>query len=110
MGEPGGGSGSAMAGASEPGGAIETAIERARARRLRRARGTADEPARTARPGGRQMGEPVGGSGSAMAGDSEPVGAIETAVERRRSPRSPLVVRVSYSTVDALFTEFTRNI
>jgi len=56
------------------------------------------------------MGEPVGGSGSAMAGDSEPVGAIETAVERRRSPRSPLVVRVSYSTVDALFTEFTRNI
>ena len=35
---------------------------------------------------------------------------IETRVERRRSPRSPLVVRVSYSTVDALFSEFTRNI
>ena len=57
------------------------------------------------------MSEPVGGSGSAVAGDSAPVGGvIETAVERRRSPRSPLVVRVSYSTVDALFTEFTRNI
>jgi uncharacterized protein (TIGR02266 family) len=35
---------------------------------------------------------------------------IETEVERRRSPRSPLIVRVSYSTVDALFSEFTRNI
>lgn len=31
-------------------------------------------------------------------------------VERRRSARAPLVVRVSYSTIDALFSEFTRNI
>jgi uncharacterized protein (TIGR02266 family) len=35
---------------------------------------------------------------------------VETHVERRRSPRAPLVVRVSYATVDALFSEFTRNI
>jgi uncharacterized protein (TIGR02266 family) len=58
------------------------------------------------------MGEPVGGSGAAFAGD-EPdpiVGVIETEVERRRSPRSPMVVRVAYSTVDALFSEFSRNI
>lgn len=34
----------------------------------------------------------------------------EAEVERRRSPRAPLVVRVSYSTIDALFSEFTRNI
>lgn len=57
------------------------------------------------------MGEPVGGSEPAFADESEPVaGAIETEVERRRSPRSPLVVRVAYSTVDALFSEFSRNI
>jgi type IV pilus assembly protein PilZ len=35
---------------------------------------------------------------------------IETEMERRRSPRSALVVRVNYSTVDALFSEFTQNI
>jgi uncharacterized protein (TIGR02266 family) len=35
---------------------------------------------------------------------------IEIETERRRSPRSPLVVRVAYSTVDALFTEFTKNV
>ena len=34
----------------------------------------------------------------------------EAQVERRQSPRSPLVVRVAYSTVDALFSEFTRNV
>jgi uncharacterized protein (TIGR02266 family) len=34
----------------------------------------------------------------------------EAEVERRRSARAPLVVRVSYSTIDALFSEFTRNI
>lgn len=57
------------------------------------------------------MGEPIAGSEPALTDDSEPiVDAIETAVERRRSPRSPLVVRVSYSTVDALFSEFSRNI
>jgi uncharacterized protein (TIGR02266 family) len=57
------------------------------------------------------MGEPVGGSEPAFADESEPiVGVIETEVDRRRSPRSPMVVRVSYSTVDALFSEFSRNI
>ena len=34
----------------------------------------------------------------------------EAQVERRHSPRSPLVVRVAYSTIDALFSEFTRNV
>ena len=34
----------------------------------------------------------------------------EAEVERRHSPRAPLVVRVVYSTVDALFSEFTRNV
>jgi uncharacterized protein (TIGR02266 family) len=34
----------------------------------------------------------------------------ETEVERRRSPRAPLVIRIAYSTVDALFSEFTRNV
>ncbi|HTY18793.1 MAG TPA: TIGR02266 family protein [Myxococcota bacterium] len=42
-------------------------------------------------------------------GDSKTV-EIETQIERRRSPRSPLLVRVCYSTVDALFSEFTRNV
>jgi uncharacterized protein (TIGR02266 family) len=57
------------------------------------------------------MGEPIGGSEPAFAGGSEPiVNAIETEVERRRAPRSPLVIRVAYSTVDALFSEFSRNI
>lgn len=32
------------------------------------------------------------------------------AVERRRSDRAPVVVRTEYSTVDALFSDFTRNI
>ena len=36
--------------------------------------------------------------------------AIEILQERRRSARAPLVVRVDYSSVDALFSEFTRNI
>ena len=46
----------------------------------------------------------------------EPVGKIEgnreyrTEVEQRRTPRAPLVVRVAYSTIDALFSEFTRNV
>ena len=34
----------------------------------------------------------------------------EAEVEHRRSPRAPLVVRIAYSTVDALFSEFTRNV
>jgi type IV pilus assembly protein PilZ len=32
------------------------------------------------------------------------------AVERRRSERAPVVVQIEYSTVDALFSDFTRNI
>jgi uncharacterized protein (TIGR02266 family) len=36
--------------------------------------------------------------------------AVRTRVERRRSPRSPLEVRVDYTTVDAFFSEFTRDI
>lgn len=35
---------------------------------------------------------------------------IEIETERRRTPRSPMVVRVAYATVDALFSEFTRNV
>ena len=35
---------------------------------------------------------------------------IETLVERRRAPRAPIVVRVEYATVDALFSDFTRDI
>lgn len=34
----------------------------------------------------------------------------DTTAERRRTPRSAMVVRVAYSTVDALFSEFTRNV
>ena len=30
--------------------------------------------------------------------------------ERRRAPRTPLTLRVDYSTVDELFSEFTRNV
>jgi uncharacterized protein (TIGR02266 family) len=33
-----------------------------------------------------------------------------TAVERRRSERAPVTVRIEYATVDALFSDFTRNI
>jgi uncharacterized protein (TIGR02266 family) len=32
------------------------------------------------------------------------------AVERRRSQRAPVTVRIEYATVDALFSDFTRNI
>jgi type IV pilus assembly protein PilZ len=32
------------------------------------------------------------------------------AVERRRTERAPVVVRIEYATVDALFSDFTRNI
>jgi type IV pilus assembly protein PilZ len=35
---------------------------------------------------------------------------VLTTVERRLSPRAPVTVRVDYSTVDAMFSEFTRNI
>ena len=35
---------------------------------------------------------------------------VETTVERRQSHRAPVTVRVTYSTVDAMFSEFTRNI
>jgi uncharacterized protein (TIGR02266 family) len=58
------------------------------------------------------MTEPAGSMHAASAAEAEADegNGIETSVERRRSPRSALVVRVSYSTVDALFSEFTRNI
>ena len=35
---------------------------------------------------------------------------VETTVERRRAPRAPVTVRIAYGTVDAMFSEFTRNI
>lgn len=55
--------------------------------------------------GEQQTRDPVPGETRADARDDI---AIET--ERRRAPRSPLVVRVAYATVDALFSEFTRNV
>jgi uncharacterized protein (TIGR02266 family) len=45
-----------------------------------------------------------------MNGPERPAPEIETLVERRRTDREPLVVRVAYATVDALFSEFSRNI
>jgi len=41
---------------------------------------------------------------------AEQVPGVRTVVERRRSERTPIVVRIEYETVDALFSEFTRNI
>ena len=35
---------------------------------------------------------------------------IETTVERRRAARAPVTVRIHYATVDAMFSEFTRNV
>jgi uncharacterized protein (TIGR02266 family) len=43
-----------------------------------------------------------------MAGRTHP--ETRAAVERRRSERAPVVVQIEYSTVDALFSDFTRNI
>jgi uncharacterized protein (TIGR02266 family) len=37
-------------------------------------------------------------------------GDVRTVVERRRSIRAPVVVRIEYATIDALFSDFTRNI
>jgi len=48
------------------------------------------------------MGEPV----EKIDGNRE----YRAEVERRRTRRAPLVVRVAYSTIDALFSEFTRNV
>ena len=50
-----------------------------------------------------------------MATRREPIGegtrdGVRTVVERRRSARAPIVVRIEYATVDALFSDFTRNI
>lgn len=42
-----------------------------------------------------------------MPADSQ---GVQTFVERRRSPRLPVVVRVEYATVDSLFSEFSQNI
>ena len=41
---------------------------------------------------------------------TEPKRDIEMVVERRRAPRAPVTVRVEYATVDAFFSEFSRNI
>lgn len=35
---------------------------------------------------------------------------VETSVERRKSPRTPALVRVTYRSVDVLFSEFARNV
>ncbi len=35
---------------------------------------------------------------------------VHTFVERRHSERAPVMVRVDYSSVDAMFSEFTRDI
>jgi len=35
---------------------------------------------------------------------------VETTVERRQSQRAPVTLRVRYATIDAMFSEFTRNI
>lgn len=35
---------------------------------------------------------------------------VETTIEHRRSERAPITVRIHYGTVDALFSEFTRDI
>ena len=35
---------------------------------------------------------------------------VHTTVERRLSPRAPVTVRVDYATIDAMFSEFSRNI
>jgi uncharacterized protein (TIGR02266 family) len=40
----------------------------------------------------------------------ENTGDVRTVVERRRSLRAPVVVRIEYATVDALFSDFTRNV
>lgn len=43
--------------------------------------------------------------------DTDPeVGMTAGTGEKRRSDRAPVVVRVDYSTVDAFFSDFTRNI
>jgi uncharacterized protein (TIGR02266 family) len=39
-----------------------------------------------------------------------PAAGAGSAVERRKSDRAELVVRIDYSTVDELFSEFTRDI
>jgi len=42
--------------------------------------------------------------------DAQANSDVRTVVERRRSARAPIVVRIEYATVDALFSEFTRNV
>ena len=39
-----------------------------------------------------------------------PTAETRAAVERRRSQRAPVTVRIEYATVDALFSDFTRDI
>ena len=45
-----------------------------------------------------------------MTNREDPMGGELPQAERRRSERAELVVRVSYKTVDDLFSEFARNI
>ena len=61
----------------------------------------AQSPERPIRPGDGEI--PVAGARTGVAD-------VQTSIERRRSPRTPLVVHVRYRTVDALFAEFSRNI
>jgi type IV pilus assembly protein PilZ len=35
---------------------------------------------------------------------------VQATVERRRTPRTPVTVRIEYATVDAIFSEFTQNV
>ncbi len=44
------------------------------------------------------------------AGEAAAPREVEVHVERRRSPRAPVVVRVEYSTVDAFFSDFSRDL
>jgi uncharacterized protein (TIGR02266 family) len=50
------------------------------------------------------------GRGTSYETHPETAGDVRTVVERRRSLRAPVVVRIEYATVDALFSDFTRNV
>ena len=43
------------------------------------------------------------------ADESNPI-AVATGIDRRKTPRADVIVRVDYQTVDQLFSEFARNI
>lgn len=46
----------------------------------------------------------------ASGSSSETASGTRATIERRRSARAPVVVRIDYGTVDALFSEFTRDV